>query len=187
MAETRATYTNPNRPPKKFPKKSLHGRTRLTVVTYKDLKRFQTFYLNVFGWDAIEMPVAASGIPAGDPHPSLLIATGPAQYDYEGVTPGHSNLFVHWAPGELERIGPFMEIEMDDPLEETIQKILDHGGKLILDKKLSALAKPLDDSRQSWEIHAVIEDPAGNYLYLWKCPSSRTWDELETEYDVEED
>ena len=68
MAETRATYPNPNRPPKKFPKKSLHGRTRLTVVTYKDLKRFQTFYLNVFGWDAIEMPVAASGIPAGDRH-----------------------------------------------------------------------------------------------------------------------
>ena len=46
-----------------------------------------------------------------------------------------------------------------------------------------ALAKPLDDSKQSWQPHAVIEDPAGNYLYLWKCPSSRTWDELETEYD----
>ena len=153
------------------------------VFTYKDLHRFQNFNINVFGWDMIETPEAASGIPAGDPHPSLLLASGPAQYDYEGVTPGHMNGFLHWAPGELEKIGPFMEIDMERPLEETIQKILDHGGKLILDKSKSALAKPLDDSKQSWEIHAVIEDPAGNYLYLWKCPSSRTWDELETEYD----
>lgn len=95
------------------------------------------------------------------------------------------NMFVHWAPEEIEKMGPFTEIHMDRPLEETIQEIIAHGGKLILDKTKSALAKPLDDSRQSWEIHAVVEDPAGNYLYLWKCPSSRTWDELETEYDVE--
>ncbi len=185
MAE-KTTYPHPNRPPKKFPKKSLHGRTRLMVMTYRDLKRFQNFYIHVFGWDMIETPEAASGIPAGDPHPGLLIATGPAQYDYEGVTPGHMNLFVHWAPEAIEKIGPFMEIEMEAPLEETIGKILGHGGKLILDKSKSALAKPLDDSKQSWQPHAVIEDPAGNYLYLWKCPSSRTWDELETEYDVEE-
>ena len=185
MAE-KTTYPHPNRPPKKYPKKSLHGRTRLMVMTYRDLKRFQNFYIHVFGWDMIETPEAASGIPAGDPHPGLLMATGPAQYDYEGVTPGHMNLFVHWAPEAIEKIGPFMEIEMEVPLEETIGKILGPGGKMILDKSKSALAKPLDDSKQSWQSHAVIEDPAGNYLYLWKCPSSRTWDELETEYDVED-
>ncbi len=185
MAE-KTTYPHPNRPPKKYPKKSLHGRTRLMVMTYRDLKRFQNFYIHVFGWDMIETPEAASGIPAGDPHPGLLMATGPAQYDYEGVTPGHMNLFVHCAPEASEKICPFMEIEMEVPLEETIGKILGHGGKLILDKSKSALAKPLDDSKQSWQPHAVIEDPAGNYLYLWKCPSSRTWDELETEYDVED-
>ena len=143
MAE-KTTYPHPNRPPKKYPKKSLHGRTRLMVMTYRDLKRFQNFYIHVFGWDMIETPEAASGIPAGDPHPGLLMATGPAQYDYEGVTPGHMNLFVHWAPEAIEKIGPFMEIEMEVPLEETIGKILGHGGKLILDKSKSALAKPLD-------------------------------------------
>lgn len=185
MAEMK-TNAYPYRAPKKFTKKSLHGRTRLMVITYKELKRFLNFYINVFGWDAIEMPQAASGIPAGDEHPSLLIGTGPSQYDYEGCTPGHMNMFVHWAPGELEKPGPFMEIDMDVPLEESIQKLIDHGGKLVLDKTKSMLAKPLDDSKQSWEIHAVVEDPAGNYLYLWKCPSSRTWDELETEYDEED-
>ncbi len=174
-----------NREPKKFTAKSLHGRTRLMVVSYKELTRFQNFCIKVFGWDMIETPEAASGIPAGDPHPGLLIATGPAQYDYEGVTPGHMNLFSHWAPGKLEKIAPFMEIDMDHALEETIQKMLDHGAKLILDKDVSVLAKELDDSKQSWQPHAVIEDPAGNHLILWKCPSSRTWDELEAEYDVE--
>lgn len=183
---TKTTYPNTGRAPKKFTAKSLHGRTRLMFVTYKELRRFQNFCIHVFGWDMIETPVAASGKPAGDPHPGMLIATGPAQYDYEGVTPGHMNLFTHWAPGTLNKIGPFMEIDMERPLEETIEKILGHGGKLILDKSKAVVAKPLDDSKQSWEPHAVIEDPAGNYLYLWKCPSSRTWDELETEYDEEE-
>lgn len=183
--EQKATYPNPGRPPKKFTDKSLHGRTRLWVITYKDLHRFMNFYINVFGWDMIETPEAASGVPAGDPHPGLLIATGPSQYDYEGLAPGHMNMFAHWSAGELEKMGPFMEIDMECPLQETIQKMLDHGGELILDKTKSALAKPLDDSKQSWQPHAVIKDPAGNYLFLWKCPSSRTWDELETEYDAE--
>lgn len=184
MAES-ATYPNPNRAPKKFTAKSLHGRTRLMVMTYKELRRYLNFYIHVFGWDMIETPEMASGIPAGDPHPGLLVATGPAQYDYEGVTAGHMNIFVHWAPGELEKISPFMEIDMDRPLEDTIQAMVAHGGKLVLDKSKSVLAKPLDDSGQSWQPHAVVEDPAGNYLVLWKCPSSRTWDELETEYDME--
>ncbi len=179
------TYPNFDRPPKKFTKKSLHGRTRTMVMTYKELRRFMNFYINVFGWDMIEAPEAVSGLPAGDPNAAVIIATGPAQYDYEGVTPGHMNVLAPHAEGDIEPIGAFTEIEMDDPLEETIQKMLDHGGKLILDKSKSGFAKPLDDSKQSWAPHAVMEDPAGNYLYLWKCPSSRTWDELETEYDVE--
>ena len=185
MAE-KTTYPHPNRPPKKFTKKSLHGRTRVMMFSYQDLHRFQNFYIKVFGWDMVEAPEALSGIPAGDPHPGLILATGPSQYDYEGVTPQHMNAVVFHTPGSNpEPIGSFTEIDMERPLEETIQDILDHGGKLVLDKSKSTLAKPLDDSKQSWEPHAVIEDPAGNYLYLWKCPSSRTWDELETEYDQE--
>jgi len=181
----KAMYPNPSRPPKKFTERSLHGRTRCWVMTYKNLHRFMNFYINVFGWDMIEAPEVVSGIPSGDPHPSLIIATGPAQYDYEGLTAGHMNMLAHWSENELEKMGPFMEIDMERPLNDTIQEIINHGGKLILDKTKSALAKLLDDSKQSWQPHAVIEDPGGNYLFLWKCPSSRTWDELETEYDIE--
>lgn len=185
--QAKGNYLDLKRPPKLFTAKSLHGRTRLWVLTYKDLRRFMNFYINVFGWDMIETPEAASGVPAGDPHPGLLIATGPAQYDYEALTPGHMNGFVHWAPGDLEKMGPFMEIDMETPLQDTIQRIVDHGGRLVLDRTESAIAKPLDDSKQSWQPHAVVADPAGNFLYLWKCPASRTWDELETEYDFEEE
>ena len=178
------TGTYPYRPPKKFPQKNLHGRPRLWVITYKDLKRFQNFYINVFGWDMIEMPEATSGIAPGNEHPSLLIGTGPCQPDYEGSVPGHMNMFVHWAPGELEPQGPQLEIHMDVPLKDMIQNIIDHGGSLVLDKRISVLAKtPVD--KESWEVHAVVKDPAGNYLYLWKCPTSRTWEEPETGYDKE--
>ena len=60
MAE-KTTYPHPSRPPKKFTAKSLHGRTRLMVVSYKDLHNFLNFAVNVFGWDMIETPEAASG------------------------------------------------------------------------------------------------------------------------------
>ena len=90
MAEN-TTDPHPSRPPKKFTAKSLHGRTRLMVVSYKDLHNFLNFAVNVFGWDMIETPEAASGVPAGDPHPGLLVASGPAQYDYEGVPPPRSH------------------------------------------------------------------------------------------------
>ena len=181
----KTTYPKVDRPPKKFTKKSLHGRTRLMVLTYKDLRRFQNFIINVFGWDMVEAPEAASGLPAGDPHPGLIVATGPAQYDYEGVTPGHMNCMVHCASGDhVEKIGPIIEVDMETPFKETVQRLVDHGAELILDKEVSAVARLFDDSKQDWQIHAVIKDPAGNFIYLWKCPSSRTWDELETEYDI---
>lgn len=182
----RTTYPNVNRSPRKYPKKSLHGRVRAVIVSYKELRRFQEFYVNVFGWDMIETPEAASGIPSGDSHPSLLIASGPAQYDYEAATLGHMTVWGVFAPGETVQIPAlFTEISMDDPLEETVREMLDHGGRLVLDRNEAVQARPLDDSRQYWWPQAVIEDPCGNHLCLWKCPSSRTWNELETEYDRE--
>lgn len=175
---------NPGRPPKKFTRKSLHGRTRIYLYTYKELRRFQTFCINVFGWDMIEMPEAVSAIKPGDEHPALIIGTGPCQADYEGSVPGHMNLMVFWTPGELAEPGPYMEISMDRPLKDTLADIEKYGGRVITDKAESFLARvPVDED--SWEPTCVVKDPAGNYLYLWKCPSSRTWEEPETGYDKE--
>ena len=72
---------------------------------------------------------------------------------------------------------------MDQPLDETLKMITDNGGKIITDKKRSAFAKEPTD--EGWLVTAVAEDLAGNLLYLWKCPPSRTWEEPETDYDRE--
>ena len=60
MAEEK-TNVYPYRPPKKYPKKDLHGRPRVMQMQYKDFKRFQKFYVNVFGWDMFELPETAGG------------------------------------------------------------------------------------------------------------------------------
>ena len=172
----------PARAPKKFPNRDLHGRARVYLMSYRQLRRFQSFYVNVFGWDFAEAPIAASGVPAGDPHPTLLVATGPSQPDWEGAVPGHMNGFAHWAPGSLEQSAPFIELTMEQPLAVSVQAFLDAGGELILDQAESAHAKPLQEDT-NWLMDAVVDDPAGNRLYLWKCPPSRTWDEPETVHD----
>lgn len=58
MAEKTNVY--PYRAPKKYPKKDLHGRPRFLLLSYNDFKRFQKFYVNVFGWDMFELPEAAA-------------------------------------------------------------------------------------------------------------------------------
>lgn len=180
---TQKQAVNPGRLPKKFTAKDLHGRTRCYVMSYKERDRFIRFYTTLFKWDMIEAPEAASGVKPGDPHPMLICATGPSQPDYEGAVAGHMTMFVHHAPEELFTPGPFMEIHMDQPLDETLKMITDNGGKIITDKKRSAFAKEPTD--EGWLVTAVAEDPAGNLLYLWKCPPSRTWEEPETDYDRE--
>ena len=170
------------RSPKKFPNKDLHGRTRYSIMSYQNLPRFQSFYTHVFGWDMIEAPVAASGVPEGDEHPTILIATGPSQPDYEGLVAGHMNALVHWVPEKIEPHGVFIELTMDKSVEESVQAFVDAGGTLVLDTNESAHAKPLQENT-NWLIDAVVDDPAGNRLFLWKCPPSRTWEEPETVYD----
>ena len=38
---------------------------------------------------------------------------------------------------------------------------------------------------EGWTSSAYVNDPSGNRLYLWKCPTSRTWEEPEAAYDQE--
>ncbi len=116
------------------------------MMSYKERDRFIRFYTTLFKWDMIEAPEAASGVKPGDTHPMLICATGPSQPDYEGAVAGHMTMFVHHAPEELFTPGPFMEIHMDQPLDETLKMITDNGGKIITDKKRSAFAKePTDE------------------------------------------
>ena len=181
MAETeRKTNTYPYRPPKKYPQKDLHGRVRFGRIYYHDFKRAQKFFVNVFGWDMIDAVIL--GIDDYE-HRPLFVATGPSQIGYEGLIPGHMNTrLYHDSTGEEK---PFfmMEVHMDEPITNTLDKVVAYGGK-ILGYNQSAADDGNEDA--NWFSGAYIEDPAGHKIYLWKCPASRTWEEPEAGYDKEE-
>lgn len=163
----------PGRRPKTFPPKDLHGRLRFGLMGYKDFKRFQKFWVDLFRWDMIELPETAGGKPAGDPHPGLLIATGPSYYDYEGLVPGHMNFMANYSEGELPDIGFMVEIHMDQPPKTTVDKILALGGTLIGELP----------EKDTWSSAFPVSDPFGNVYTLWKVPPTRTWTDPESGFE----
>lgn len=168
------TDVYPYRAPKKYPKKSLHGRPRFLLLSYKNFKRFQTFYVNVFGWDMFELPEAAGGVKKGSANPSLLIATGPSYETWEGLNPGHMNFMGTYVEGELPKLTVMSEIHMDRSVTDTVVEMVEYGATNVGD---------LPQESDGWVSQAFIKDPSGNDFRLWKCPPSRTWDEPESGYD----
>ncbi|NLB37505.1 MAG: hypothetical protein GX824_09520 [Clostridiales bacterium] len=174
MQEVKKTDNYPYREPKKYPKKSLHGRVRFGQLCYNDFKRFQRFYVNVFGWDMFELPEAAGGEKKGSENPALLIATGPSYETWEGLNPGHMNMGARYTEGEVGAPTIMMVCHMDRPLKVTAQEIIDNGGSIVGE---------IPDERDGWSSSLIAKDPSGNILPMWKCPSSRTWEEPEAGYD----
>lgn len=172
MSEINSQY--PYRAPKKYPKKDLHGRVRMLMMQYRDFRRFQNFYVNVFGWDLFELPEAAGGAKKGSDRPSLLIATGPSYETWKGLTPGHMNVMAFHTDDEPLPPYPSMEVHMDQPYAMTADEVISAGGTLLGE---------LPPDRDDWMVSAKFLDPSGNLMMLGKCPSSRTWEEPEAGYD----
>lgn len=166
----------PNRAPKKYPKKDLHGRVRFMNLNYKDFKRFQKFWVDLFGWDMFELPEAAGGKKPGSDTPAVLIATGPSYETWECVVPGHMNAMAHHDEGSdpIAKTTFMMEIHMDEPVQMTADRVLKNGGSIIGE---------VPEDKEGWSTSLKVKDPNGNELSLWRCPSSRTWDEAEAGYD----
>ena len=163
----------PYRAPKKFPKKSLHGRVRTGYLLYSDLTRAQKFYVNVFGWDMFKLPQNVLGRCPAPETPDVCCATGPAQFGWEAAVPGYMPMvLIH--KNEVDN-KPFvmLEVDMEVSLDYTVNRVVEAGGKLL----------SVSENDNDWAEVAYVEDPAGNRLLLWKCPDSRTWDEPETDYD----
>ena len=76
------------RPPKKYLKKSLHGRVRGMMIPYDEYERAKKFYVYVFGWDVMRVPQGVF-IEDTDERPSLMCATGPSQVSWEASQPGY--------------------------------------------------------------------------------------------------
>jgi predicted enzyme related to lactoylglutathione lyase len=178
MTDTSTTVPFP-RPPKRFPARDLHGRVRTAMLTYQDRERFKRFCSNVFGWDMFVLPSTAGGADMASENPSLVLATGPAYETWEGIVPGHMTAQAHHDPTGEGHPGLFMEIHMDRPISETVATIEALGGTVIGERP--------DDDRDDWNSMVTVADPSGNILTLWKCPSSRTWDEPESGYDKDEE
>lgn len=161
----------PGRPPKKFPEKDLHGRLRSGLMFYKDFRRWQKFWVDLFGWDMIELPSSAGGKAEGSEDPTLAVATGPSYYDYEGLVPGHISLMVsHTDEETVPETGFMLEIRMTENAKVTADKIISLGGKV------------LDDipETDNWASMFRATDPFGNVFKLWKCPDTRAWIEPES-------
>lgn len=165
----------PGRPPKKFLQKSLHGRIRSGYITYEDLERAQKFYVNVFGWDMFALPPNVMGRVQEEGAPDVCCASGPAQFGWEGAVPGYMPFMLVKRTEKDPGSFLMMEVSMDVPLQETVDRIVVAGGKYIYG----------NDNPNDWAETAMIEDPAGNRILIWKCPDSRTWEEPETDYDKE--
>lgn len=174
MADEQKTNGYPHRPPKRFPEKSLHGRARTGNLLYNDMERAQKFYVNVFGWDMFKLPPNVLGRCPAPETPDVCCATGPAQFGWEGAVPGYMPMeLVH--RNELDNKPYLMlEVDMRVSLESTLERFTKAGGKVL---------RVGGDRGGDWAEVALVEDPAGNRLLLWKCPDSRTWEEPETDYD----
>lgn len=165
----------PYRPPKKYTKKSLHGRVRSANIPYEDVERIRKFYYHVFGWDMFRLPKNVLGRNPAEETPDICCACGPAGASWECIVPGYlSVVLVHNDPG-YEKPYVMMEVDMEVSLQETLNRVTAKGGRVLGGSGNSG----------DWAEVAMIEDPSGNRILLWKCPDSRTWQEPETDYDRE--
>lgn len=173
------TSKYPYRAPKKYTRKTLHGRPRFGTIYYHtgNFKRFQKFWIDLFGWDFFELPAAVGGKEPGDPNPGCLIATGPSYETWEGCVPGHMNMSCYACEeAQLPPVSFGMEIHMDVPIAMTAAEVTNFFGKVGDDV-------PKFDNA-NWFASFTIWDPSGNKIVLSKCPDSRTWDEAEAGWDT---
>lgn len=117
-------------------------------------------------------------------HRPLFVATGPSQVGYEGLVPGLMNTRLYYDDTGDNRPFFMMEVHMDEPITNTLNKVKAYGGKVIGFNKTAG-----DEGNEdaNWFSGAYIEDPAGHKIFLWKCPASRTWEEPEAGYDKEDE
>ncbi len=166
------------RAPKKYPRRSLHGRVRGISIPYDDDIRMRKFYINTFGWDFYAMPPYFFG----PEHTAYWGATGPTQASWEASTPGH--VTATFVPRVLsEKTYLWLEV---DSCKETVAATIANGGKLISGRPDGKdWDESVGESGGDWSNMAMVEDAQGNRLLFWQCPDSRTWEEPEAIHDMD--
>lgn len=166
------------RAPKRYPRRSLHGRVRGISLPYDDDERMRKFYIEVFDWDFYRMPPYFFG----EEYNVYWAATGPTQASWESSMPGH--ITATFVPRELSDKS-YLWLEVDS-CREAVEMTLAAGGKLISGRTDGKdWDESVGESGGDWANMAVVEDYQGNRLLFWQCPGSRTWEEPESIHDMD--
>ena len=96
---------------------------------YKDFRRWQKFWIDLFGWDMIELPGSAGGKEEGAENPTLIVATGPSYYDYEGLVPGHMNIMATHT--DEETVPDIEELSSDAELRAKVVELIAEAGEAV--------------------------------------------------------
>lgn len=171
------------RKPKKYPRRSLHGRVRGISIPYRDQERIRRFYVNVFGWDMVKMPCGMYGVGSTPELPAFWAASGPAQAVWEGKVPGHVTPTLVPRKSESDKTYIWMEI---DSCREAVQAVIESGGQLISGREDGKeWDESVGEAGGDWSNTAIVDDAEGNRIIFWQCPESRTWEEPEATHDMD--
>jgi len=113
-----------------------------------DIKRAQTFYADVFGWQINEIPEMKY----------TIVVTGPTDEQQMAKESGFINGGMMERKDEFQH--PIITIDVDD-IEEALKKITDKGGKIVLTKMEVA----------DIGYAAYFRDSEGNMIGLWENKS----------------
>ncbi|MCL1883497.1 MAG: hypothetical protein FWF81_07085 [Defluviitaleaceae bacterium] len=149
--------------PKRFPKRTRHGRLRRFVLEYDCADTLKDFYTDIFGWDIINTEHSSKE------NPTMYCATGPGNPNWEPRVVSFTYGFMIPKSSDETGAHPLFMVEVDN-IETTIKQVEKFGGKLL---KPRFTVEGND--------YAIIYDSEGNGLYLWETPSTVTWNEPESQ------
>lgn len=128
-------------------------------IPVDDVERAQKFYGETFGWEFHEFPMPANSSTGGEPYYGVM--TTEMDENHQPKKPGAIN------GGMMKRMNPaqpFMNYMFVDSISETIERIKENGGTIVMPKTEIAPG-------MGWL--AAFKDPENNMMGLHELPESR--------------
>jgi len=127
----------------------MNGRVVHFEVPAKNLKRAQSFYKDVFGWQMNEMDMPGGAY--------TLVSTAPTDQNGRLTEPGAIN-------GGMMKLrkpfsGPVVTLQVDE-IEDALKAIAKHGGKAVVKK--TAMGQ--------FGFYGYFRDSEGNLMGLFEAP-----------------
>lgn len=127
----------------------MNGKVVHFEIPAKNLKRAQSFYKDVFGWQINEVPM-----PQGS---YTLVSTGPVDKDGRPAQPGNINGGMMKMTKPIA--SPVITLQADD-IDAALDAVKKHGGKTVVKK--TAMGE--------FGFYGYFKDSEGNLLGLFTPP-----------------